>query len=185
MLTSQRGSHQADAPGIAPGPDRGIVAATDLLDQVPAPGVVDTTPPRSYEEHTGEGPAVGVLGGVPRPRVPVEMTHMSDVLHAAAGATGEAAMAGDTRALTAVGAALQVLDAGAERIAVLGAIEHAAAVVAKLGSPATQRALRRVLAEIDACSRAGTHTSVELRHARVEGGVVGAPAGVGRGHDEL
>jgi hypothetical protein len=110
------------------------------------------------------------------------MTDMSDVLHAAA---GEAAMAGDARALTAVGAALQVLAAGAERIAVLGAIEHAAAVVAKLGSPATQRALRRVLAEIDACSRAGTHTSVELRHARVEGGVVCAPGGVGRGHDEL
>ena len=97
--------------------------------------------------------------GASRP-TSVEMTDMSDVLHAAAGATGEAAMAGDTRTLTAVGAALQVLAAGAERIAVLGAIEHAAAVVAKLGSPATQRALRRVLAEIDACSRAGTHTSV-------------------------
>ncbi len=119
--------------------------------------------------------------GRPRPRVPVEMTDMSDVLNAAAGGRAEAAMNGDSRALAAVGAALQALREGGELIAVLGAVGHAGAVVAKLGSPATEQALRRVLAEIDACSRAGIHTSDELRHATVEAGVVLAAADVGCG----
>lgn len=95
---------------------------------------------------------------------------MSNVLHDAAGVFADGAIARDIRAAVAVTAALHALEAGAERIAVLGAVEHAGAVVAKVGSPVTEAARRRLLAEIDACSRAGTRTSDGLRDARVEAG---------------
>lgn len=84
---------------------------------------------------------------------------MAHTQHAADVVTAGGSMIDDDRAAAAVGAALHALERDAERIAVLGEIGHAGAVVARFGSPAAGGALCRLLAEIDLCSRAGTHTS--------------------------
>lgn len=108
---------------------------------------------------------------------------MAHTQHAATQYTADVVTAGgsridDGRAAAAVDAALHALDGGAERIAMLGAINHAGAVVAKFSSPLTEVALHRLLEEINLCSRAGTHTSDGLCSAGAEARGALASAGV-------